>query len=209
MRRQRRAASWIVAIPAALCIMGVAASCARDEESRTASAVDVPATELSLGRPATAAQIAALDLDVNPAGVGLPAGGATALSGAPVYAAKCARCHGEKGEGVAPSPALVGRIPGDSFPFGADPKLVKTVGNYWPYATTLYDYVRRSMPIDAPGSLTPDEIYGVVAVVLAENRIIEPTMMVDATTLPKIRMPARDRFVPDDRRGPAVRQEPD
>ena len=209
MSTRRRAARRMLATPAALIIMMPAAACARDDDARAAPAIEVRATDLALGRPATPAEIAEVDRDVNPAGVGLPAGGATALSGAPVYAAKCARCHGAKGEGVAPSPALVGRIPGDSFPFGTDPKLVKTVGNYWPFATTLYDYVRRSMPIDAPGSLTPDDIYGVVAVVLAENRVIEPTMIVDATTLPKIRMPARDRFVPDDRRGPTVRQEPD
>ena len=194
-----------LAVASPLTIVVAAAACSRERDSRAAAAVEVSATDLALGRPATAAEIAALDLDVDPAGVGLPAGSATAVSGAAVYAAKCARCHGGNGEGVAPSPALVGRIPGDSFPFGADPKLVKTVGNYWPYATTLYDYVRRAMPIDAPGSLTPNEIYGVVAVVLAENRIIEPTMTVDATTLPKIRMPARDRFVPDDRRGATVR----
>ena len=186
-------------------LMLVIASCAQGDESSASTAVSVPARELGLGRPATPQEIAALDLDVNPAGTGLPPGQATAASGAGVYAAKCARCHGAKGEGVAPSPALVGRIPGDSFPFGNDPKLVKTVGNYWPYATTLYDYVRRTMPIDAPGSLTPEEIYGVVAVMLADNRIIDSTAVIDATTLPKIRMPARDRFVPDDRKGPTVR----
>lgn len=183
----------------------VVASCSRSGERSASASVSVSGERLGLGRPATPQEIAALDLDVNPAGIGLPPGHATAVSGAGVYAAKCARCHGAKGEGVTPSPALVGRIPGDSFPFGNDPKLVKTVGNYWPYATTLYDYVRRTMPIDAPGSLTPAEIYGVVAVILADNGIIESTAVIDATTLPKIRMPARDRFVPDDRRGVTVR----
>ena len=193
----------LMAIGASLSL--VVASCTKRDETSASAAVSVSARELGLGRPATPQEIAALDLDVNPAGVGLPPGRATAVSGAAIYAAKCARCHGAKGEGVAPSPALVGRIPGDSFPFGNDPKVVKTVGNYWPYATTLYDYVRRTMPIDAPGSLTPAEIYGVVAVILADNRIVDSTAVIDATTLPKIKMPSRDRFVPDDRRGVTVR----
>jgi cytochrome c len=204
----RRRAILCRAIVATAPLVLTMAACSRSDESAAAAAspaVTVSATDLGLGRPAMAQEIAALDLDVNPAGVGLPPGQATAVSGAPVYAAKCARCHGAKGEGIAPSPAIVGRIPGDSFPFGNDPKLAKTVGNYWPYATTIYDYVRRTMPIDAPGSLTPAEIYAVVAVVLADNGITEPTTVIDATTLPKIRMPARDRFVPDDRKGTTVR----
>ena len=195
---------YALAALGALVILAVT-YCGRNDERVASPAVSLSGESLRLGRPATPQEVAAFDLDVNPAGVGLPPGQATAVSGAAIYAGKCARCHGAKGEGVAPSPALVGRIPGDSFPFGNDPKVVKTVGNYWPYATTLYDYVRRTMPIDAPGSLTPGEIYGVVAVILADNRIIDSTAVIDATTLPKIKMPARDRFVPDDRQGVTVR----
>jgi S-disulfanyl-L-cysteine oxidoreductase SoxD len=80
---------------------------------------------------------------------------------------------------------------------------VRTVGNYWPYATTLYDYINRTMPATTPGSLTPDEIYAVVAWILAQNEIISPTAVIDAASLPRVRMPARDRFVPDDRQGGA------
>jgi hypothetical protein len=78
---------------------------------------------------------------------------------------------------------------------------VRTVGNYWPYATTLYAYINRTMPATTPGSLTPDEIYAVVAWILAQNEIISPTAVIDAASLPRVRMPARDRFVPDDRYG--------
>jgi cytochrome c len=94
---------------------------------------------------------------------------------------------------------LVGREPRQGFPFGRDPRLVKTVGNYWPYASTLYDYVNRAMPLDAPGSLTPDEVYSLVAFLLWRNEIIPNTDEMNAQTLPRVVMPARDRFVPDNR----------
>ena len=178
-----------------------AAACAGRDESAARPAAMPPSESLGLGRRASVQEIAAVDLDVNPAGVGLPAGQGTAVTGTNVYMTRCASCHGVKGEGVPPSPPLVGRIPGDGFPFGTDVRAVRTVGNYWPYSTTLYDYIRRAMPIDAPGSLEPDEIYGVVAFILAENGIIRRDEMMDATTLPKVQMPSRDRFVRDDRRG--------
>jgi len=88
-----------------------------------------------------------------------------------------------------------------TFRFGTDVKLVKTTGNYWPYATTLYDYIHRAMPFAAPGSLQPNEVYALVAFLLAENRIIPRTAVMDARTLPAVRMPARDHFVRDDRTG--------
>lgn len=179
----------------------LAAACAGRDESSVRAAATPPSESLGLGRPASVQEIAAVDLDVNPAGVGLPAGQGTAVTGTKVYMTRCASCHGVKGEGVPPSPPLVGRIPADSFPFGADVRAVRTVGNYWPYSTTLYDYIRRAMPIDSPGSLEPDEIYGVVAFILAENEIIRRDEVMDATTLPKVKMPSRDRFVGDDRRG--------
>ena len=95
----------------------------------------------------------------------------------------------------------VRREPSDSFAFGRDPKRVKTVGNYWPYATTLFDYVRRTMPLSAPGSLTNSEVYAVVAFLLAANGVIEQTAVMDSLTLAAVKMPARDKFVVDDRKG--------
>ena len=173
----------------------------------TAVAADPPTrddavqTRFGLGRPATAEEIAAWNIDVNPSGDGLPPGRGSAVDGAKVWAARCAACHGEKGEGNERYPRLVGREPEQGFPFGRHLKYVRTVGNYWPYATTLYDYVYRAMPPTAPGSLAPDEIYGVVAWVLAQNRIIPADAVMDAGSLPRVRMPARDRFVDDDRTG--------
>ena len=160
-----------------------------------------PPARYGVGGAASAAEIAAWDIDVAPDGAGLPAGSGRHSDGAAVYAAKCASCHGARGEGFEANPKLVGRDPRDGFPFGRDPKLVKTVGNYWPYATTLFDYVRRTMPLTAPGSLTDDEVYAVVAFLLAENEVVAKDAVLDARSLAAVRMPARDRFVPDDRRG--------
>jgi cytochrome c len=108
------------------------------------------------------------------------------------------------GSGAAASPRLIGREPREGFPFGQDPKYVRTVGNYWPYATTVYDYVHRAMPLTAPGSLAPNEVYSLTAFLLAENDIIARDAVIDARTLPRVRMPARERFVPDDRAGGAA-----
>ncbi len=160
-----------------------------------------PVQRYDVARPATPGDIAAWDSDVNPAGEGLPAGRGTPASGAQVWGAKCATCHGERGEGNERYPRLVGREPEQGFPFGRQLRYVRTVGNYWPYATTLYDYIRRTMPPTAPGSLEADEIYGVVAWLLAENRIVPADAVIDGRTLPQVRMPARDRFVDDDRAG--------
>ena len=156
------------------------------------------------GRPATAAEIAAWDIDVRPDGTGLPPGGGTARQGAVVYAVRCAMCHGATGsEARSPYPRLVGRDPRQGFPFGRDPSLAKTVGNYWPYATTLYDYINRAMPPTTPGSLSPNTVYSLVAYLLWRNEIISDTTVVNAQTLPRVVMPARNRFVPDNRRGGA------
>lgn len=157
---------------------------------------------LGFGRPATAGEIKEWDIAIAPDGTGLPAGSGTAAQGAVLYRQKCAMCHGATGtEG--PAERLVGREPRQGFPFGKDPALVRTVGNYWPYATTLYDYIHRAMPLNAPGSLSPDEVYRAVAFVLWRNEIVSDTLVINALTLPKIVMPAHDRFVPDNRRGGA------
>ena len=168
-----------------------------------------PPARFGVGRAATATEVAAWDIDISPDGRGLPSGSGTPTQGAAVFAAKCAACHGAAGEGQAgPPPAgqaaapkLVGRDPREGFPFGQDPKLVKTVGNYWPYATTIFDYVRRTMPITAPGTLSNNEVYAVVAFILAQNEIIDKNAVMDSGTLPAVKMPAHDKFVPDDRKG--------
>ena len=163
-----------------------------------------------IGSPATPEQIAALDIDVRPDGAGLPPGEGTAREGAAIYAQKCAACHGSNGEGGTADP-LVGAEPADTAPFGPEyerwrngrPDVPFTVGNYWPYATTLFDYVRRAMPASAPGTLTADETYALTAWVLARNGIVADTATMNAETLPGVRMPARARFVRDNRKGGA------
>ena len=177
-----------------------AATAAQTKAPAQAQPAKPPAT-FGIGRPATPAEIAALDIDVGPDGVGLPPGQGTAADGAPIYAARCASCHGRTGK-EGPNDVLVGRLPGDAFPFAKDPRAPKTIGSYWPYATTVFDYIRRAMPPDKPGSLRDDEVYGLVAYLLSLNELIAPDAVVDATSLPKVKMPARDRFVPDTRGQP-------
>ena len=154
-----------------------------------------------IGTPAAPAEVAALNLDVSPSGEGLPQGRGDAMAGERIYQAQCASCHGAKGEGVAPYPALVGREPREGFSFGNDPKLVRTIGNYWPSATGLFDYIRRTMPLTAPGTLVNSEVYAVTAYLLVANEILPAGAALDSTSLMAVRMPATDRFVPDDRRG--------
>ncbi|MGH7652248.1 MAG: c-type cytochrome [Gemmatimonadaceae bacterium] len=154
------------------------------------------------GRIATAEEIRTADSDVRPDGRGLPHDSGTVAAGELVYEQRCVRCHGATGvEG--PFNKLVGRMPGDSFNFGRDPKLLplRTIGSYWPYATTLYDYVNRAMPFDSPGSLKPHDVYSVVAYLLNRNRIIPANAVMNEHTLPAVAMPSRNRFVPDNRRG--------
>ena len=152
------------------------------------------------GRPATEAEIAAWDIDVTPDGQGLPVGSGTAEQGQQLYIEKCGMCHGPNGEGQ-PFDQLVGREPREGFPFGNEPSLARTIGNYWPFATTLYDYTFRAMPFDAPGTLKPNDVYSLTAYLLYLNDIISEDAVMDADTLPQVEMPARDKFVTDDRRG--------
>lgn len=155
----------------------------------------------AVGTPATPAQIAAWNTDIGPEGLELPAGRGSATQGAAIYAAQCASCHGAQGQGMEPTyPALIGRpAEVESFDFASNPKSAHTIGNYWSHATTLYDYIRRAMPLYTPGSLSADETYAVVAHLLAANRVIADTAVLDAAALRAVVMPARDRFVPDDR----------
>ncbi len=152
------------------------------------------------GREPTEEEIKALDIDVMPDGTGLPPGEGTVEKGRELYYQLCAACHGVTGtEG--PNDVLVGREPREGFPFGREPGLRKTIGNYWPYATTIYDYTYRAMPFDEPGSLEPDEVYSLVAFILHMNELIEEDVVIDKNSLPEVAMPARDRFVPDNRTG--------
>ena len=143
----------------------------------------------NLGRDVKPEEIAAWDMSIPPDGSGLPAGGGTAVEGAAVYNANCASCHGANGTG-GPADPLVGGI-GTL----ASQKPVKTVGSYWPYATTLFDYIRRAMPFNAPWSLSNDEVYAVSAYLLSLNGIIDQKARMDAQTLPQVQMPNREGFV--------------
>jgi cytochrome c len=162
---------------------------------------------LGIGTPATPQEIKAADDDVTPSGHGLPNDSGSVAQGKLVFEKNCVGCHGATGvEG--PMDKLVGRMPGDSFPFGRDPKLLaeRTIGNYWPYATTVYDFIHRAMPQDRPGALTPHETYAVVAYLLYRNGIVPANAVLNARTLPQVKMPARARFVRDDRTGgPKIR----
>jgi mono/diheme cytochrome c family protein len=144
----------------------------------------------NLGRAATPEEIASWDISIGPDGAGLPPGSGTAQQGEAVYIAKCLACHGDKGAGK-PNDALVGgrgTLVGDQAP-------VKTVGSFWPSATTLFDYVRRAMPLNESKSLSNDEVYAVVAYLLRLNDIINESDTISAQTLPKVRMPNVDGFL--------------
>src|SRR5262247_4040724 len=142
----------------------------------------------NLGREATPAQIAGWDISVGPDGVGLPPGRGTAAGGAAVYEQKCQTCHGAMGAGQ-PNDRLVG---GQGTLASKAP--VRTIGSYWPYATTVFDYVRRAMPYMQSQSLTDDEVYAVTAYLLSLNGIIGPQDPINAQTLPQVKMPNRDNF---------------
>ena len=160
------------------------------------------------GRRPSRTEIATWNTDVGPDGAELPGGRGSVAEGAALFQAKCAMCHNTNGEGMPPVyPALIGRDPkAEGFHFASDPRLVKTIGNYWPHATTVFDYVRRAMPFTAPGSLSNDEVYALTAFLLAANKVIPSDATLDARSLRKVKMPYADRFVPDDRHGgPEVR----
>jgi S-disulfanyl-L-cysteine oxidoreductase SoxD len=144
-----------------------------------------------LGQLASPQEIVTWDISIGPDGAGLPPGSGTPQQGEKVYAAKCVGCHGERGSGK-PNDQLVGGI--GSLTGGQPP--VKTVGSFWPYATTLFDYVRRAMPLNAPKSLSDDDVYAVAAYILQLNGIIGDAETINAEALPLVKMPNRDGFVP-------------
>lgn len=147
------------------------------------------------GSAAPAERVALWDIDARPDGVGLPAGSGTVPEGRRVFETYCVECHGATGtEG--PNDRLVGRDP-----WGEDGPAQRTVGSYWPYSTSLYDYIRRAMPQLTPGILSSDQIYAVSAYILYLNELVPEDAVMNAETLPEVEMPARDRFVVDDRHG--------
>lgn len=143
----------------------------------------------ALGRPAPADLIRRLDRTVASDGSGLPAGSGTVAAGRAIFADKCASCHGDGGTGGVAEPLVGGR---GSL---ASAKPLKTVGSYWPYATTLFDYVRRAMPLTSPRSLADPEVYGLVAFLLWQNGIVAADTRLDRKSLPRVRMPNSDGFV--------------
>jgi hypothetical protein len=166
-----------------LCVLGL-----------LAAFVFAQAGRYNIGREATLEEVRARDISVRPDGVGLPPGHGTPDEGRRVYAAKCSSCHGDHGEGTTHYPALVG---GHGSLTSSNPLL--TVGSYWPYATTVWDYIHRTMPYTEPGTLTPNEAYSVTAYILFLNGIVDECVELNEKTLPKVKMPNREGFVPDPR----------
>lgn len=149
----------------------------------------------AVGRIALPAEIAAWNIDVRPDGQGLPAGSGTARQGEAIFGERCAACHGEFGEGAARWPALAG---GQGSLRGERPE--KTIGSFWPYASTVFDYVHRAMPYGNAQSLEPDETYAVVAYLLSLNDVVtDPDQVLDARTLAAVRLPNEPNFFDDDR----------
>ena len=161
------------------------------ERQGARSAVGAVPTHFALGRAADSVRIADWNVDVRPDGAGLPPGSGTVADGALVYARTCAPCHGAQGEG-GPNDRLVATSPQE---------LGRAIGSYWPYATTVFDYTRRAMPWDRPGSMSDDEVWDVVAWLLHRNGLLAEDAGLDSATLVGIEMPALGRFVPDDREG--------
>lgn len=161
---------------------------AQQQGLQTASQAQAP--RYGLGQTLTPREIAGWDIDVKPDGSGLPPGKGTGALGAPIYAQQCAACHGARGEGK-PANALLGGK--GSLATGTP---LKTVGSFRPYATTLFDYIRRAMPHHAPQSLKADEVYSVTAYLLQLNGIVDATAEMNSQTLPKIELPNRKGFKP-------------
>jgi S-disulfanyl-L-cysteine oxidoreductase SoxD len=176
MHSRDRMSLQVAAIAAAMTLMLAA----------PAVAADAPA----FGQPIAPADLSSWDISIGPDGAGLPPGRGTAAQGEAVFMAKCQACHGEKGAGK-PNDALVGGF----GTIASNGTAVKTVGSYWPYATTLFDYVRRAMPWNATKSLTGDELYAVSAYILHLNGVIGADDVLDAQSLPKVKMPNRDNFI--------------
>ena len=161
-----------------------------------------------LGHEISPQDFAAWDIDVRPDGQGLPPGHGSVAEGREIFAQVCAACHGDKGEGKS-VPGAVGGFDRLVGGFGTldKPSPTLTVGSFWPYATTLFDYVRRAMPFSAPQSLTNDQVYAVSAYVLYMNNIVPEDAVLDAKSLPQVKMPNQDGFITEDPR-PDVKSRP-
>jgi S-disulfanyl-L-cysteine oxidoreductase SoxD len=151
----------------------------------------LPAYAVNFGRPASPDEIKLWDIDVRADGKGLPDGSGSVVHGKEVYAENCAACHGENGQD-----GIKDRLVGGRGTLASD-KPIKTVGSFWPYGTTVFDYIHRAMPYQAPGSLSVDDYYALTAYVLSLNGILPPDGKLDKETLPKVKMPNRDGFIPD------------
>jgi S-disulfanyl-L-cysteine oxidoreductase SoxD len=152
----------------------------------------------NLGKPISSQDFAAWDIDVEPSGAGLPAGSGTSDQGASIFAERCTACHGEGGKGAATTtsgapaaPPVVSNVKRN----GIDDTTL-TIANFWPDATTLFDYIRRSMPWTSPRSLSDDQVYALTAYILAQNKLIDAKQVINAQTLPKVQMPNRSGFIP-------------
>jgi len=143
----------------------------------------------NLGKPIDEADITAWDISILPDGTGLPKGSGTSAQGMAIFAEKCASCHGENAKG-GPAAALV-----DDRPLAGISAANKTIKNFWPYATTVFDFIRRAMPFQSPRSLTDDEVYALTAYILAQNKLIGESETMNEETLPKVKMPNRDNFI--------------
>ncbi len=186
MLRKGKYEFWIIGVFALACVAVIVYSMVRPSSA--------PERYFGFGRPAKPQEIMRLDIDVRPDGKGLPTGGGMAKAGLLIYNEKCLACHGD-GE-----PSAV-KLPGGEL-FSKQPTdKVKNIGNYWPYPTTIFDYVRRAMPYNAPGSLTNQEVYDLTAYLLFANGIIQDDFVVDQKSLPAVGMPAKTKFVNDDRTG--------
>jgi mono/diheme cytochrome c family protein len=148
----------------------------------------------NVGRTPTKEEIQAWDISIGPDGKGLPPGSGTAKEGAPIFASKCAVCHGSAAEGG----AIGTRLAGDKAlqETLTTLKPVRTVGSYWPFATTIWDYIHRAMPRNQAGTLNPNQIYALTAFILYKSNIIQESDVMDAKTLPKVQMPNRNGFIP-------------
>jgi len=190
--------SWAKFLTSGLGVLVLVTGCQQTEEQSAATTTTPPIETATAakqhtygyGHPVSEQQLASWDIDVGPDGIGLPPGHGNAEEGEPIYLQQCAACHGEFGEGLGRYPALIGTqasLTGD--------RTSKTVGGYWPYSTTLWDYINRAMPFGNAQSLSADQLYAITAYVLALNDIIDTDTEMNAQTLPAVRMPNRDGFI--------------
>ena len=175
---------FMVKVPAALAIVLVLNACAQSASRQP----------FGIGRLATPTEVAGWNIDARADGVGLPVASGSVRQGRAIYEDKCAACHGAKGEG-GPGPRLAG-----GYGTLATVNPVLTVGSFWPFATTLYDYINRAMPFDQPQSLTPSEVYAVTAYTLQLNGIVDEDAVLDRSSLPAVAMPNRNGFSSPDPR---------